>query len=154
MINRASPHDEEPLVDDYGRDFIAKKHRFPANATGFLIAPIVWFAYFIAVYALQGAGCAAGLDQQTVLGMGTLRFALLVVSGLAAILIALSGAWSFRSWHRLLNDLEEEERDPHHHHSIFLAYGALLHAGLFLVATLWIAIPIILIDSCDFLGST
>ena len=53
----------------------------------------------------------------------------------------------------LLNDLEKEKKEAHRH-SVFLAYGALLHSGLFLVATLWIAIPILLIDSCDFLGST
>lgn len=153
MNSRASPHDEEPVVDDYGRDFIAKRHRFPANATGFLIAPILWFAYFIAVYSLQGAGCAGGLDQHSVFGIGTLRFILLAVSALAALSIALSGLWSFRSWRQLLEDLDEEERERHRH-SVFLAYGALLHSGLFLIATLWIAIPIVLIDSCDFLGST
>lgn len=153
MNSRASPHDEEPVVDDYGRDFIAKRHRFPANATGFLMAPILWFAYFIAVYALQGAGCAAGLDQHTVFGVGTLRFMLLALSALAALSIALSGLWSFRSWRRLLKHLDEEERELHRH-SVFLAYGALLHSGLFLIATLWTAIPVALIDSCDFLGST
>lgn len=145
--------DEDRVVDDYGRDFIARRHRFPATATGFLLAPVAWFAYFIAVYALQGAGCAAGLDQVNVLGMGTLQLLLLLVTLAAVVLIALSGLWSFRAWHRLLEELEDEEREARGNET-FLAYGALLHAGLFLVATLWIGAPVLLVDSCDILGAT
>ena len=40
-----------------------------------------------------------------------------------------------------------------HGQATFLAYGALLHAGLFLVATLWSGIPILFVDACDNLGS-
>lgn len=145
--------DEERVVDDHGRDFIARRHRFPANATGFLLAPVTWFAYFIAVYALQGAGCAANLDQANVFGMGALQLLLLLVTVAAVVVIGLSGLWSFRAWHRLLEGVEEEEHRAHGH-ATFLAYGALLHAGLFLVATLWIGAPVLLVDSCDVLGST
>lgn len=145
--------DTDRVVDDYGRDFIARRHRFPANATGFMLAPVLWFAYFIAVYALQGAGCAAALDQTNVFGIGALRLVLLLVTLAAVVGIGLSGLWSYRAWRRLLEELEEEEREAHGY-ATFLAYGALLHAGLFLVATLWIGAPILLVDSCDVLGST
>lgn len=145
--------DEDRVVDDYGRDFIARRHRFPANASGFLLAPVVWFLYFVIVYALQGAGCAVGLDRATILGVSALQF-LLVLATLAAVAaIAVAGLWSFRAWQRLLEELEDEERQAHGH-TTFLSYGALLHAGLFLVATLWIGAPILLLDACDMLGST
>ncbi len=144
--------DEDGMVDDHGRDFIAREHRFPANATGFLLAPVTWFAYFLIVYGLQGAGCAAGLDQATVSGMGVLQLLLALVTLAAVAVIAFSGVWSFRAWHRLLEELEDEERRVHGY-ATFLSYGALLHAGLFLVATLWIGAPILLLDACDTLGS-
>ncbi|MEX2495807.1 MAG: hypothetical protein WD448_06950 [Woeseia sp.] len=153
MDNGTAQHDDDRAVDDEGRDFIARKHRFPANAAGFLLAPVVWFAYFIVIYALQGTGCAVGLDQSSVAGVGTLRLLLLLATLAAVVSISLSGYWSFRSWYRLLHELEEEEKQVQGH-SAFLAYGALLHAGLFLIATLWIGVPILLMDSCDALGST
>jgi hypothetical protein len=145
--------DEDRVVDDYGRDFIARRHRFPANATGFLLAPVVWFVYFIIVYGLQGAGCAAGLDRAMVFGVGALQFLLALVTLAAVAVIAASGLWSFRAWHRLLEELEDEEHQAHGH-ATFLSYGALLHAGLFLVATVWSGAPILLLDPCDALGST
>jgi hypothetical protein len=153
LQNGTSGSDDDRVVDNYGRDFIARKHRFPANATGFLIAPVVWFAYFITVYALQGVGCAVGLDERSIFGIASLRLILLLVTLVTLTVITLSGTWSFRSWNRLLQELEEEERQAHGH-STFLAYGALLHAGLFLVATVWIGVPILLVDSCDVLGSS
>ena len=146
-------HREDRIVDDHGRDFIARRHRFPANSAGFLLAPVLWFAWFIAVYSVQGAGCAIGLDETRALGFDALRLLLALITLAAAAGLVALGAWSFLSWNRLLRDLEEEE---HHRHgyATFLAYGALLHAGLFLVAILWSGIPVLFMDACDALGST
>ncbi|MBN1240902.1 MAG: hypothetical protein JXB36_20550 [Gammaproteobacteria bacterium] len=133
-------------VDDTGREFIARKHRFPANAAGFLIAPVLWMIDFVAMYSLQGAGCAAGLDD--VGGVDLLRVLLGALTVVVAGTIAASGIWSFRAWQRLLSEMEDEQ-NVLHVRSAFLAYGALLHAGLFLVATLWSGIPILMLESCD-----
>ncbi len=141
------PADEDRAVDDQGREFIAHRHRFPANGWGFMLAPLSWFAYFLAVYALQGAGCAAGLDDRSLFGVNALGFALATLTVAVLAAIAVSGVWSYRAWRRLLEELEEEEHQTRGH-SAFLAYGALLHAGLFLVATLWIGIPILLLEPC------
>ena len=144
--------DDSGIVDDYGREFIARKHPFPANVTGYLLAPLIWFAYFVSVYSLQGAGCAAGLD--TILRGDTTLLAILLGAltlGASAALAAV-GIWSFAAWRRLLRELEDAEGTAHGH-STFLAYGALLHAGLFLVATLWSGVPILLTDTCDKLGA-
>lgn len=143
--------DDDRIVDDYGREFIARKQHFPASAVGFLIAPVLWFLYFIVIYSLQGVGCAMGLDENSIVGIATLRFMLAIVTLAALVAIAVSGVWSWKSWKNLLHELEEVEHQVHNY-SAFLAYGALLHAGLFFVATLWIGIPILLTDACDFLG--
>lgn len=139
-------------VDDHGREFIARKHRFPANGTGFLLAPVLWMLYFVAVYSLQGAGCAAGLDSVGAVGsVDALRVLLALLTAVVAAGIAISGIWSFTAWRRLLDSVDSEHRLLHLR-SAFLAYGALLHAGLFLVATLWSGIPILMLEPCDALG--
>lgn len=143
----------DPGLGERGRDFIARKHPFPANAAGFLVAPVLWFVYFTGVYALQGAGCALGLGVSRLFGISTLTVILLLVTAVVVAAMVLFGVWSYRSWHRLLEELDEAERKAHGH-AVFLAYGALLHAGLFLVATVWTAVPILLVPSCDALGSS
>ncbi|MFW6094452.1 MAG: hypothetical protein ACODAC_10810 [Pseudomonadota bacterium] len=150
-MSEQDPSSEDRAVDDAGREFIARRHYFPANGPGFLLTPVVWFAYFLAVYALQGAGCAAGLHARTVLGVDALRLALLFLTLLAVAVILGAGLWSYQAWQRLLRDLEREERQVPGH-SAFLAYGALLHAALFLVATLWIGLPILLLPTCGGFG--
>ena len=134
--------------DDTGREFIARKHRFPANAAGFLIAPVLWMLYFVAVYSLQGAGCAAA---EYPAGGLSLRAALVVLTVAVAVAIAGSGLWSYKAWRGLLREMEDEQ-NVLHLRSAFLAYGALLHSGLFLVATLWSGIPILMLAPCDTLG--
>ncbi|HEX2138625.1 MAG TPA: hypothetical protein VHG33_02825, partial [Woeseiaceae bacterium] len=143
----------DPGLGDRGRDFIARKHPFPANAAGFLVAPVLWFVYFTGIYALQGAGCALGLEASRLFGVPMLPLMLLLVTVAILAAMVLFGVWSYRSWHDLLEELDEQERKAHGH-AVFLAYGAILHAGLFLVATVWTAVPILLLDSCDALGST
>jgi hypothetical protein len=150
-MSEPAPPDQDRAVDDdpsdQGREFIERRHRFPANGPGFLLAPIVWFGYFIAVYALQGAGCASGLHHHVLIGANALQLLLGLLTLSAAAIIVVLGVWSYRAWRRLLDELDEEERQRHGH-STFLAYGALLHAGLFLVATLWSGVPILLLDLC------
>lgn len=152
MHNTATPNDEERIADARGRTFIAKKHAFPANAKGFLLAPVLWFVYFLAVYSLQGAGCAM-IDPGPAGGAGALRITLALLTAAVAAAIVAQGIWSYRSWKRLPHASESETAHPHAHAG-FLAHGSLLHAALFFVATLWIGIPILLIGPCDMVGST
>lgn len=152
-MSEQAPPDEDRSVDDEGREFIARRHRFPANGTGFLIAPVLWFGYFMLVYALQGVGCAREWDLRPLLGTTVLQVLLGSLTTLVAAAIVALGIWSYRSWKRLLEELEEEEQQIHGH-STFLAYGALLHAGLFLVATLWTGAPILLLDACGTMGTS
>lgn len=143
---------ERSLVDDRGREFVKVRHRFPANATGFLIAPVLWMIYFVTIYSVQGAGCAAGLDTVRVAGTDLLRLVLGAVTAAVALGIAASGVASFVAWRALLRELDDAKSHVHGQ-ATFLAYGALLHAGLFLVATLWSGIAVFFIDACDNLGN-
>lgn len=144
---------DESQVDDRGREFIRARHRFPANTMGFLLAPALWMLHFIAMYSLQGAGCALGYNEIRLLGTDALHLALGAVTVLTAGALVATGVASFHAWQRLLRDLENEQRAVPGH-ATFLAYGALLHAGLFLIATLWGGIPVMLLETCDTLGNT
>ena len=153
MRRHSTEPEDKAAIDDQGREYVAHHHPFPANAVGYLVAPAIWFAYFISVYSLQGIGCAAGFDAMP-LGPTTLLEVLLGALTLgASIALVVLGTWSFVAWRRLLRELEDA-KGIIHGHSTFLAYGALLHAGLFLLATLWSGVPILLTDTCDSLGST
>ena len=133
--------------DDYGHELVTVRRHFPASIPGFLMAPVLWTLYFIAIYSLHGAGCAAGLDERAVLGTDALHAALIALTAVTALGIAAFGAASFLAWRRLL-ELREGRGRPSSRHASFLSYGALLNAGLFLVATLWSGVPVVLLSAC------
>lgn len=123
-------------------------HGFPANGKGFLFAPVLWFVYFITLYVVQGAGCAAGLDSSELMGTSTLRFVLVAVTLVAAATMVVVGVWSFFIWNRV-RGYGKDSGGAGVDQSIFLAYGTMLHTALFLVATVWIGLPILIADLCN-----
>ena len=133
--------------DDFGHELVTARRHFPASIPGFLMAPALWTLYFITIYSLHGAGCAAGLDERAVLGTDALHAALIALTAVTAIGIAAFGVASFLAWRRLL-EVRERTGRPSSRHATFLSYGALLNAGLFLVATLWSGIPVVLLSAC------
>lgn len=112
---------------------------------GFLLPAAIWALYFAVVYAVQGAGCADAIEAPGPEGFGPLRAVLLVLTLAAAGAIALTGLLSYRTWRRMP---PPAERDAAFERAAFLAQGALLSAGLFLVATLWSGLPILMFDPC------
>ena len=77
--------------------------------------------------------------------MGLALTVVLSAAMLAAAAIAGAGLWSWRTWRRVR---PAAERGTAFERSGFLAHGALLNAGLFLVATLWVGLPILFFDPC------
>ena len=112
---------------------------------GFVLPAAISALYFAAVYAVHGAGCAAAVQPPGPGGFGSLRSVLLVLTLVAAAAIAGAGLWSWRTWRRVR---PAAERGTAFERSGFLAHGALLNAGLFLVATLWVGLPILFFDPC------
>jgi hypothetical protein len=112
---------------------------------GFVLPAAIWALYFATVYAVQGAGCAAALEAAGPEGFGPLRAILLGLTLAAAAAIVLTGLGSWRTWRRVR---PEADRDVAHERSTFLSLGALLNALLFLVATIWSGLPVLLFDPC------
>jgi len=112
---------------------------------GFLLPAVIWALYFAVVYSVQGAGCAAAVEPPGPEGFGPLRAVLLALTLGAAAAIAVTGLGSWRAWRRLR---PAAARDTTFERATFLAQGALLNAALFLVATLWVGLPILVFDPC------
>ena len=112
---------------------------------GLVLPAVIWALYLAVVYAVQGAGCAGAIEAPGPDGSGPLRAVLLALTLTAAAAIALTGLWSWRTWRRLRGSAE---RDAVFERSTFLAQVALPSAVLFLVATLWIGLPILMFDPC------
>jgi hypothetical protein len=112
---------------------------------GFVLPAAIWALYFTVVYSVQGAGCAAAVESAGPSGYGPLRAILLGITLVAAAAIAASALWSWRTWRRVR---PREGRDVAFERSSFFSLGALLNSLLFLVATLWIGLPILLFDPC------
>lgn len=121
---------------------------FPANGKGLMFAPVLWLVYFIAVYSIQGAGCAAGLDTAEVHGASVLRIVLAALTVCVAAVQFAAGVWTFVIWRRLRPRGEEAGGDGISQ-STFFVYGALLHAAMFFLATVWIGIPVLMTDLCS-----
>lgn len=117
----------------------------PVTGTGFILPAAIWALYFAAVYSIQGAGCAAAVEPAGPQGFGPLWLVLLLLTLAAAGAIALIGMLSYRTWRRLR---PAADRDTALERATFLARGTLLNAGLFLLATLWTGLPILLFEPC------
>ncbi|MFC6489001.1 hypothetical protein [Nitratireductor sp. GCM10026969] len=122
----------------------APRYGFPANAKGFLFPPVAWAAFFVAIYSAQGAGCAA--VEAGSLGLGVLRLLLAGLTVLTAAAILAVGIWSALAFRHIRR--EKVGADDGVRQSRFLAESAALSAGLFLVATLWIGLPIAWTNPC------
>lgn len=131
MGSRTDPPDQPPGLFVTGR--------------GFILPAVIWALYFAVVYSVQGAGCAAAVEAPGPEGFGPLWSVLLILTLVAAAAIAASGIWSWRTWRRTR---PLEGRGVVFERSTFLAQGTLLNAALFLVATLWIGLPILMLDPC------
>ena len=117
----------------------------PVTGRGLVLPAAIWALYFALVYSVQGAGCAAAVQAPGPEGFGPLRGVLLALTLGAAAAIAGMGVWGWRAWRRLRPAAAESTALER---SVFLAQGTMLNAGLFLLATLWVGLPIIMLDPC------
>jgi hypothetical protein len=117
----------------------------PVTGTGFLLPAVIWALYFAIVYSIQGAGCADAVEPPGPEGFGPLWLVLLLLTLVAAGAIAITGFFSYRAWRQLR---PAADRDTAFERATFLAQGTLLNAGLFLVATLWTGLPILMFEPC------
>lgn len=119
---------------------------YPANVPGFLTPPILWALYFVLIYSTHGAGCAAGM-RQGLADFGPLSLLLGASTLIAVALQAAVGVLAYRAWRRIKHHNKDSDPDSQ---ASFLAYTAFLNAALFFVATIWIGLPILILEPCAY----
>lgn len=107
-----------------------------AGATGGFIA---WSVYFLASYAFLSIGCAAGFADAHWLGIDAIRLTLLLLTAGTLLLI---GYFGWRSLHAARAARGERTPAP------FLAALAAALAGLALLSTAWVGLPVFLLRPC------
>lgn len=130
-----------------GRDkHLDKRPGYPATVPGFLTPPVLWALYFVAIYSIHGMVCAGGFEG-VLINVATLASVIVLITLIVFLGQAVVGYWAYRVWRNIARRPEADERDPLVRAS-FLTYAALLNAGLFMVATVWVGVPALMLEPC------
>ncbi|WP_166254436.1 hypothetical protein [Marinobacter salicampi] len=119
---------------------------YPATAMGLLTPPILWACYFVLIYSLHGMVCVGELENSLIRAESLPEF-LMAVTLLAIALHASIGVWSWRLLGKLNRRVSAEPTELQQR-ARFLAAAAAANAGLFLVATVWIGLPVLILEPC------
>lgn len=105
---------------------------------------VVWSIYFVAAYAWLSAACVAGTGQSETFDVTSVRLTLAVLTVITGVSVGYIG---WRSW-RAIPD-KGACADPDEERHCFNAQLALAVAGLALVSTLWVGLPVLLVSPCS-----
>ncbi len=109
-------------------------------------APTLWAVHFLVCYVTAAVYCAkAGLQAD--LAPVRIAIAIITVAVLAGIFAA--GAHAYRIWGFELKIQPTHDADSIRDQRLFLGFAAFLLCGLSFVATLFVALPAMLIETCQ-----
>ena len=109
-------------------------------------APTAWAAHFLLSYVVAAIYCAKAPGPA--IDLAPVRLWVLGITVVALAVIAATGiAANRRSGPGLLFELPHEE-DTASHRRYFMGYSTMLLSGLSFVATLYVALPILFIETC------
>jgi hypothetical protein len=114
-----------------------------------ILAPAIWVLYFVATYVAAAVWCGEASRNGT-LGFMGLGIAAATVVTLVAIAMA-----GWRGWSRLraLNadnyTAPTHDKDSPEDRGRFLAFATLLLAGLSAMATVYVAVSVVLVRTCS-----
>lgn len=106
---------------------------------------VVWSVYFAAVYSLQAVTCIRGLHGARIAGFDVVTAGLLAITAVTLMIVAYLG-WRSMRLARLF--LPDEGEAPGASRADFMALTSALLAGLAFIATLWVALPMLLLPPC------
>lgn len=107
-----------------------------------LTGPVIWFAFFLAAYAITGIGCATGASEGG--GLGLLRVLVLLAALAAAVAVAFAGVRMAHRWREAAAPSGEGERERRRFADMG---GALLCAAAF-VGIVWLATGVVIHPLC------
>lgn len=112
----------------------------------FLIAgPTVWAVYFLLCYIVASVYCSKAGSHFA--SLGSVRVAIAMLTVVALALIVQAGLHAFREWGF------ETAEPPHDDDTLddrrrFLGFATLILCGLSFVATVYVALPALVISTC------
>lgn len=117
---------------------------YPATAMGLLTPPVLWACYFVLIYSLHGLVCVGKLES-TLISQQSLPVVVTLLSLATMAVHAGVCIWAWKLWRRLDRCTDPSEMQQR---ARFLASVSAANAGLFLVATLWIGLPSLILEPC------
>lgn len=121
------------------------------NLFSLIVGPMVWAVHFLVVYVIIAIACAKGAFYAQVYGIGVVPLIVIVVTVIAVGLIVHGIVVAMRRWRgslgerRVMPPHDQSNKDSRRR---FMAYAGLLLCGLALIATLWVALPVLFMHSC------
>lgn len=107
---------------------------------------VVWVVYFVAVYSLQGLGCVEGWHEVSIGPVNQLTVVMVLLTLVALALIAWNGWRGWQGWRAGATATRQASEFPERRR--FLGALMLWLAALSLVATVFVAVPIIMLPPC------
>lgn len=122
------------------------------NPITIILAPLLWSLHFLTLYTVNALVCAKGWGGVRVAGLGLVDATVIGATALVTVLLA---ALALLAWSRF--QPVKDARDHIHERDWelatkarqrFMALAGLLQCGLALVATLFVALPALLVPRC------
>ena len=109
---------------------------------GLLGAPVAWAVHFMAAYLLMEAGCSAGLNGRTIVGLNAVTAGFIGATLLALLVTAVAGLAARRVAARTEGDDDARERNSH------LGRAGMLGAVFFAFVTLFEGAIVLVVPVC------
>ena len=111
-------------------------------SVGIVGPPVLWSVHFVFVYSFVSLACLWGWGGVTLLGVGVIGWVVALATILVAAAIAVLG---LRAWRETAAPVRD---DAPVHRQRFSARLAALISGLFLVSTLLVGLPTLVLPPC------
>ena len=111
-------------------------------SVGIVGPPVLWSVHFVFVYSFVSLACLWGWGGVTLLGVGVIGWVVALATILVAAAIAVLG---LRAWWETAAPVRD---DAPVHRQRFSARLAALISGLFLVSTLLVGLPTLVLPPC------
>ena len=108
--------------------------------------PTIWSLYFLACYTAAAVRCAKA--DSPAASLGSLKAVLIALTVAALAGIAVSGVHAWRHWSGGPDGGPPHGGDTPESRQQFVAFATLLLSGLSFVATLYVALPAFVFDTC------
>ena len=111
-----------------------------------ILAPTVWACHFLFCYIAAAIFCAKA--STTGVDLGPVQIWIAIATVLALALILFSGWQAFHQWGHSETVQPPHDADTLEDRRSFFGFATLLLAGLSFVATLYVAMPALVIETC------